>query len=128
MKVGKNNFRPPPKVDSRVVRIEPRNPPPPVNFVEWDGMVRLCFNRKNKTLRSVFTTKSVLNLLEKNFRTYHALKNLPLPETFNTNTVKIIVEETLDSVEMSTTRSSKLDVDDFLVLLDAFNKRNIRFS
>mmetsp|Transcript_3423 Transcript_3423/g.4317 ORF Transcript_3423/g.4317 Transcript_3423/m.4317 type:complete len:116 (+) Transcript_3423:298-645(+) len=90
MKVGKNNFRPPPKVDSRVVRIEPRNPPPPVNFVEWDGMVRLCFNRKNKTLRSVFTTKSVLNLLEKNFRTYHALKNLPLPETFNTNTVKII--------------------------------------
>ncbi|CCI40666.1 unnamed protein product [Albugo candida] len=33
IKVGKNNFRPPPKVESRVVRIEPRNPPPPVNFV-----------------------------------------------------------------------------------------------
>ena len=32
MKVGKNNFRPPPKVESRVVRIEPRDPPPPVNF------------------------------------------------------------------------------------------------
>ena len=39
MKVGKNNFRPPPKVESRVVRIELKNPPPPVNFVEWDGMV-----------------------------------------------------------------------------------------
>ncbi len=39
MKVGRNNFRPPPKVESRVVRIELRNPPPPVNFTEWDGMV-----------------------------------------------------------------------------------------
>jgi hypothetical protein len=41
LKVGKNNFRPPPKVESRVVRIELKNPPPPVNFVEWDGMVSL---------------------------------------------------------------------------------------
>jgi 18S rRNA (adenine1779-N6/adenine1780-N6)-dimethyltransferase len=32
LKVGRNNFRPPPKVESRVVRIEPKNPPPPVNF------------------------------------------------------------------------------------------------
>ncbi|KAB0395043.1 hypothetical protein E2I00_007535 [Balaenoptera physalus] len=32
MKVGKNNFRPPPKVESSVVRIEPKNPPPPINF------------------------------------------------------------------------------------------------
>lgn len=40
MKVSKNSFRPPPKVDSSVVRIEPKNPPPPVNFVEWDGLVR----------------------------------------------------------------------------------------
>jgi 18S rRNA (adenine1779-N6/adenine1780-N6)-dimethyltransferase len=39
LKVGKQNFRPPPKVESRVVRIELKNPPPPVNFIEWDGMV-----------------------------------------------------------------------------------------
>ena len=32
MKVGKNNFRPPPKVDASVVRIEPKIPPPPINF------------------------------------------------------------------------------------------------
>ena len=50
IKVGRNNFRPPPKVESRVVRISPRNPPPPVDFREWDGMVRLLFNRKNKTI------------------------------------------------------------------------------
>ena len=45
MKVGKANFRPPPKVDSQVVRIELKNPPPPINFIEWDGLVRMLFNR-----------------------------------------------------------------------------------
>mgnify|MGYP001437539465 CR=1 FL=1 len=58
LKVGKANFRPPPKVDSQVVKIELRNPPPPINFVEWDGLVRLLFNRKNKTLRALLCTKA----------------------------------------------------------------------
>lgn len=49
-------------MDSRVVRIELRNPPPPVNFSEWDGLIRLLFNRKHKKLHSVLTTKSVLQV------------------------------------------------------------------
>jgi 18S rRNA (adenine1779-N6/adenine1780-N6)-dimethyltransferase len=68
MKVGKNNFRPPPKVESSVVRLEPRNPPPPINFKEWDGLLRILFNRKNKTLSACFGTSTVLELLEKNYR------------------------------------------------------------
>lgn len=75
LKVGRNNFRPPPKVESRVVRIEPRNPPPPVNFTEWDGMIKIVFNRKNKTLHSCFTTKTVLNMLDENYKTYCSLNN-----------------------------------------------------
>ncbi|MQL78661.1 hypothetical protein Taro_011091 [Colocasia esculenta] len=74
LKVGRNNFRPPPKVDSSVVRIEPRKPLPPVSFKEWDGLVRLCFNRKNKTLGSIFRQKTVLSLLEKNYKTLQALQ------------------------------------------------------
>ncbi|KAK9086312.1 hypothetical protein Syun_028706 [Stephania yunnanensis] len=74
LKVGKNNFRPPPKVDSSVVRIEPRKPLPPVDFKEWDGLIRLCFNRKNKTLGSIFRQKSVLSMLEKNYKTLQALQ------------------------------------------------------
>ncbi|CAD5191898.1 unnamed protein product [Musa acuminata subsp. malaccensis] len=74
LKVGRNNFRPPPKVDSSVVRIEPRRPLPPVSFKEWDGLVRLCFNRKNKTLGSIFRQKSVLSLLERNYKTLQALQ------------------------------------------------------
>jgi|EP00900_Chrysochromulina_parva_P002836 18S rRNA (adenine1779-N6/adenine1780-N6)-dimethyltransferase len=73
MKVSKNSFRPPPKVDSSVVRLEPRNPAPQVNFIEWDGLVRLCFNRKNRTLGAIFHTKSVLKLLAENLKTQRAL-------------------------------------------------------
>ena len=75
LKVGKNNFRPPPKVDSSVVRIEPRPiNSVPVNFKEWDGLVRLCFGRKNKTLGGIFRTKTVLELIETNYKTYKALQ------------------------------------------------------
>jgi len=47
MKVGKNNFRPPPKVESSVVRIEPKNPPPPINYkVIIDYSFRFFFEYK----------------------------------------------------------------------------------
>jgi len=74
LKVGRNNFRPPPKVDSSVVRIEPRKPRIEVKQKEWDGFLRICFNRKNKTLGSIFRQKSVISLLEKNYKTVRALE------------------------------------------------------
>jgi len=129
MKVDRNNFRPPPKVDSRVVRIEPLNPPPAINFPEWDGLVRLCFNRKNKTLRAILTAKSVLGLLSENYKTYCALKEIAIPQDQNvTEYMKIMVEDALNETGFSDGRSSKLDIEDFLALLAAFNSRNIRFT
>jgi 18S rRNA (adenine1779-N6/adenine1780-N6)-dimethyltransferase len=68
MKVSKNNFRPPPKVESSIVRIEPRNPMPKINFIEWDGLLRICFSRKNKTLANIFKNKSVVKLLYENYQ------------------------------------------------------------
>ena len=73
LKVSKNSFKPPPKVESSVVRIEPKYPPPPINFTEWDGLVRLCFLRKNKTLSAIFRLKQVLKMLHANFVTFHTL-------------------------------------------------------
>lgn len=73
MKVAKNNFRPPPKVESSVVRIEPRNPPPRVHFQEWDGMLRFCFQRKHKMLRAIFMQKATLRILEEKRKTAQAL-------------------------------------------------------
>ena len=86
MKVGRNNFRPPPAVESSVVRIVPKNPRPQISYDEWDGLLRIVFVRKNKTLRaSFFGTTSVMDLLESNYRTWCAsndvaLDDEPLPD------------------------------------------------
>lgn len=75
LKVGKNNFRPPPKVESSVVRIEPRNPPPAINFKEWDALTRIAFGRKNKTLQASFNETWVILLLTDNYKTHCSLEN-----------------------------------------------------
>jgi len=126
MKVGRNNFRPPPKVESRVVRIELRNPPPPVNFSEWDGMIRLLFNRKNKTLRSVLKTKSIIKILESNMKTHAALNNKMVDN--DTKLVERIIDEVVDLDQFKDQRAGKLDLDDFLELLVQFNRRGIHFA
>lgn len=81
MKVGKNNFKPPPAVESSVIRMVPKNPRPNISYDEWDGLLRICFVRKNKTLRANFLgTTSILNLLENNYRTYCAQNDIPLDD------------------------------------------------
>ena len=82
MKVGKNNFNPPPQVESSVVRITPKVPRPSVSFDEWDGLLRVAFVRKNKTLRAAFLgTTSVLELLEKNYRVFCAQNDIELDDS-----------------------------------------------
>lgn len=147
LKVGRNNFRPPPKVESRVVRIELKNPPPPVNFVEWDGMIRLLFNRKNKTLRSVLNTKATLKLLEVNRKTLQSLKQQQHKKHGNKldggtatdmseddennehNTpIKDILERIMSKPEYKDKRARNLDLDDFLQLLTDFHDEGVYFS
>eukprot|EP00540_Astrosyne_radiata_P018162 CAMPEP_0116835688 /NCGR_PEP_ID=MMETSP0418-20121206/7683_1 /TAXON_ID=1158023 /ORGANISM="Astrosyne radiata, Strain 13vi08-1A" /LENGTH=362 /DNA_ID=CAMNT_0004465381 /DNA_START=90 /DNA_END=1178 /DNA_ORIENTATION=+ len=157
LKVGRNNFRPPPKVESRVVRIELRNPPPPVPFCEWDGMVctffhkgtcfsfsltnakcnvisvlycqiRLLFNRKNKTLRSVLMTKPTLKLLETNYKTHLSLKGTSTMEVDENMTIAERVEKVLAKEAWKGQRASKLGLDDFLQLLTDFHQEGIHFA
>lgn len=123
MKVGKNNFRPPPKVESSVVRIEPRNPPPPINFNEWDGLLRVCFARKNKTLGAEFRYTTVLNMLEKNYKVHCSVHNIPIPSNFD---VKEKVIEALGDFEKK--RSRTMDIDDFMLLLERFNSAGFHFT
>lgn len=98
MKVAKNNFRPPPKVESSVVRIEPRNPPPAISFSEWDGMLRICFHRKHKMLRANFTQKTVLKMLEKKRKTAQSLGIDPTTTVESTLDAisKMAIGETMD--------------------------------
>jgi len=83
MKVGKNNFRPPPQVESSVVRIEPKldKDRPGVSWEEWDGMLRICFVRRNKTLRASWGGKEVLGLVERNYRVWCALNDVEVDDT-----------------------------------------------
>merc|ERR1712038_814383 len=125
MKVGKNNFRPPPKVESSVVRIEPKNPPPPINFQEWDGLTRIAFVRKNKTLGAAFHQTGVLLLMEKNYKIKCSVRNETVPEDFD---IRTKVDEVLSSIEFKEKRARKMDIDDFMKLLHAFNAAGIHFT
>jgi 18S rRNA (adenine1779-N6/adenine1780-N6)-dimethyltransferase len=124
MKVSKNNFKPPPKVESSVVRITPHNPPPPIQFIEWDGLLRLCFSRKNKTLGAIFKHDSVITLLESNYKTYCSLNSIPVPINLS---LKPKIMEILEKGKFGERRSRSMDIDDFLKLLNMFNEENIRF-
>ena len=95
MKVGKNNFRPPPQVESSVVRIEPKTGKdrPNISWDEWDGVLRVCFVRKNKTLRANWLgTKEVLAMVERNYRTWCAMNGVPVDDS--------IVEDGQNDVHM----------------------------
>lgn len=94
MKVGKNNFKPPPAVESSVVRLVPKNPRPQISYDEWDGLLRVCFVRKNKTLRaSFFGATSVMDMLESNYRTWCAQNDIPVEDGPAT-------EATMDAMEV----------------------------
>lgn len=81
MKVGKNNFKPPPLVESSVIRMVPKVPRPQINYEEWDGLLRIAFVRKNKTLRASFIgTTSIMNILEANYRTWCAQNDIPVED------------------------------------------------
>ncbi|KOX79550.1 putative dimethyladenosine transferase [Melipona quadrifasciata] len=125
MKVGKNNFRPPPKVESNVVRIEPRNPPPPINYQEWDGLTRVAFVRKNKTLLAAFKQTTVLTMLEKNYKLHCSLNNKELPEGFN---IKDMISDILQKADAENKRARTMDIDDFISLLHAFNAQGVHFT
>lgn len=79
MKVSKNSFRPPPQVESSVVRIVPLDPPPPVKFEEFDGLTRVLFSRRNKCCHANFGARGVLEMMEANWRTWCAQMQMVSP-------------------------------------------------
>ncbi|KAF4511013.1 hypothetical protein G6O67_002852 [Ophiocordyceps sinensis] len=110
MKVGRNNFKPPPQVESSVVRIEPKmgKDRPNVSWDEWDGLLRVCFVRKNRTLRASWLgTKEVLAMVERNYRTWCAMNGVPVDETL----VEDDGENDLDMEEDGAADADNMDVD-----------------
>ena len=125
-KVKKNNFKPPPKVESCLIRIEPRRPPPPINFNEWDSLIKIVFERHHKLIRNQLLNKNVIKRLTNNYKTFCELKNIP----YNVNNINIknIIDKILIDLDLNDKRARHLDVIHFIKLLVKLNKANIHFK
>ncbi|VVT56494.1 uncharacterized protein SAPINGB_P005103 [Magnusiomyces paraingens] len=137
MKVGRNNFRPPPNVESSVVRIEIKNPRPDISFEEWDGMLRICFVRKNRTISAGFKSPTVIEILAKNYKTVISMKqsdddammeDTPEDEKALENLIKEKIETVLTTTKLGEKRAGKCTETDFLKLLHAFHQVDIHFA
>ncbi|TKA30391.1 hypothetical protein B0A50_02618 [Salinomyces thailandicus] len=119
MKVGKNNFNPPPQVESNVVRITPKNPRPQISYDEWDGLLRIAFVRKNRVLRSGFLgTSTVMEMLEANYKTFCAQNDIQLDDGPVDNAVDMDLDAGADEVEWD----GIMDVDDDEEVPDFFRE------
>ena len=125
MKVGKNNFRPPPKVESSVIRLGPKNPPPPINFQEWGGLLRIPFTRKNKTIGAAFKTKSVAEMMEENYKVHCSIHNITVSKDFS---LKGKLQEVSENGNFDKMGTRSMDIDDFLGLLNALAQEGIHFA
>ncbi|KAI5184267.1 18S rRNA (adenine1779-N6/adenine1780-N6)-dimethyltransferase [Nematocida homosporus] len=144
MKVSKKSFRPPPKVESSIVRIEPKREQPNIDLNEFDGLVKICFSRKNKTIGSIFKQNAIRNLLFKRSSTTTAnllvsptedmevelLEEPELPEEESklTPEQENALTQALTSSQLEKERAAKMTPEDFLFLLIKFKENGISFA
>lgn len=99
--------------------------PAQVDFREWNGLLRVCFTRKRKTLRSIFKKPSVLGMLEQNHKVACALKK-KIPE--GGSAFRSLCFEALEESGLGGSRSVQIGINEFCMLLLAFHKRDIFFQ
>jgi len=126
--VSRNDFRPPPQVESSVVRLVPIDPPPPVKFEEFDGLNRIIFSRPNKTVRGNFQAKGVMKMLEQNRSTWLSLQDMVRFPINDDRSITTMVDDILAELQHTESRAAKMDIDDLLKLLAAFHEVGIHFS
>jgi 18S rRNA (adenine1779-N6/adenine1780-N6)-dimethyltransferase len=146
MKVNKASFQPPPKVESSVIRMDPRNPPPEVDFEEFDGLVKYLFNRSNKKACAIFKTKSTIAELHR-LHDEHKSAALELEQQqqqqgnktalahigkaavkTSADTFKTFLLQTVASEPMLERRAKTMTVEEIMKLLSMFNSKGIYFS
>ncbi|KAJ1606713.1 Dim1p-like ERMB/KSGA methylase [Cryptosporidium canis] len=123
-KVAPGSFNPPPKVNSMVVKFEPKKIPVSVNFKEWDGLMRICFSRKKKTIRANFNNSTTLNILENNYKVWCSIHHQnPAGEM----PFKSFIFKILEDSGLSAKRGFNVDINDYFRLLFEFNKNGVHF-
>lgn len=61
-----------------MVRIEPKVPRPQISYDEWDGLLRVVFVRRNRTIQAGFNSTPVMNMIERNYKTWCAQNDIAL--------------------------------------------------
>ena len=91
-------------------------------------MLRICFNRKNRTLGKLFSTKAVLQMLESNYKIVAEQRDAPDKESSSADLRagirKVLVARGLED----RARPAKLTIHDFLELLHEFNRQGWHFA
>jgi len=128
-KISGKNFQPSIKADVTLLKVEKRKSSEKLiqklNFDEWDGLTRICFNRKNKTLFSLFKKKTIREMLLENYKTYCKLNEIDFDENLD---MKQTLEEILTNSNLLSARTKELHIEDYLKLLLEFNKKGIHFG
>ena len=70
-------FYPVPPIESALVRLTPRNPPPLFNFAEFSAMTKIAFIEKRRGLKTVFSRPFVEKTLEANYKQYCSFHRIP---------------------------------------------------
>ena len=106
-----------------------RPPPPPVKFEEFDGLTRILFSRRNKTVRSsFFNAKGVVEMLERNYKTWCSETDTvrdfvsvqrtaakTLRRLYQTDLdMKKYIDEIFEETGYSEERAAKMDINDLL--------------
>lgn len=126
MKISKNSFNPPPKVESSVIRLEPKHPAPDVDFEEWDGLIKYVFNRKNKKVSSAFKTKTALQSLRERYLRFQKMEHPKVKDEISPEAFKEMMESALED-PMFEKRGKALDEAGFMEMLGHFTTRGIHF-
>jgi len=142
LKVGADNFRPRPNVASSVIKLVPKYPRPSIDFLEWDGLLRLCFKRKNRTLGAIFHQNSTLEFLAQNHHT--RIKNFKKKIKKHSSTcmgpikkpieregryvIKKIVSSIIREQGFEDMRSVKMNQEDFMRFMVEMNSREVYFT
>jgi len=115
MRISKNSFVPAPKVDTCFMKIEPKVPRPPIDVSEFDSLLKVCFGRKNKTLLGNLKTPPVQERIRR------------MPEYAGVEPDRMI-EQIVENAGLTDERTSKVEIEGFLLLLLEFKKANIHFT
>ena len=108
-----------------MIRLDPKHPPPAVDFDEWDGLVKMIFNRKNKKVTSIFRTKTALQQLYDRYCSYAKMEgktepNMPV-ERFKEVLELVLKDPLFDR------RGRSLNLDDISQMLHLFQAHGIHF-